>query len=785
MDLPPEAVTPQSERSRSAATIPVAGTCSGDGTQAMPSAWQRLCVCASNPPTGQTSEPEPKLEPEMEPELEPDPEVEPELRHPEQTSSLTLRALASSDDLPKGLDREDIAALRSFVLSCQAAMSSASDMIDKLQGRAQSSSSGSLRSTSSRKGFLQSVHDQIGMPSANKDTRATVVHELRGLITPGSPQAALGDGVWAGLTGEGLNREYDSTRIRNAIIPWLLGERREGVHQGNHTLDAGGDAHTVYAGIAHGTEAAGWMGKQTESLIENGWPEFDAQMYSILGWIPLRRAIANGLRTRDSGLVGSTYALCEALYRVARQQATGPAPPRLYRHLSGRFSLAEDDERWLTIETPDLAGFRGFTSPALTRATCDPRCFHADGFAQYMHTSKENEPQDSDVVCFESIATMDGDDMHAAIMTEKTQEFGVFPPNTLFRLKSVEEDGFIAPGGQRVRQRLLVVTATYRPPRAQQSEDGKQNGSKLCGTVVTLSYADRGAYVTGLDDILARPVLNMSNELGERTMEWTDFRGQTYSLKSEWAYVNERVPSSAEGDHSGRDDGNVGKSPDDFLREVNGFIQARREDGFGLNLSIEHAMLTLDEVLSVRVYSGPTYQPINGFLRQIGRLTGIHREAMARNPVLTFTATIGHLCSAIRKLAAVATPDEVSAPLFRGVRGELPRSFWLPDDKGMVCATDCAFMSTSRSRTVPIEFMSGNENVLWELAPKAESDAGFHYGADISLLSQFSGEEEVLFPPCTMMVLLPGVGEAQGAPSERNEDGTKAFVSVKVQPYFV
>ena len=111
----------------------------------------------------------------------------------------------------------------------------------------------------------------------------------------------------------------------------------------------------------------------------------------------------------------------------------------------------------------------------------------------------------------------------------------------------------------------------------------------------------------------------------------------------------------------------------------------------------------------------------------------------------------------------------------------------------MICATDCAFMSTSRIRTVPIEFMSGNENVLWELAPKAESDAGFHYGADISLLSQFSEEEEVLFPPCTMMVLLPGpgVGEAQGgldgalSPSKHNEDGTKSFVNVKVQPYFV
>ena len=49
-----------------------------------------------------------------------------------------------------------------------------------------------------------------------------------------------------------------------------------------------------------------------------------------------------------------------------------------------------------------------------------------------------------------------------------------------------------------------------------------------------------------------------------------------------------------------------------------------------------NAYLTLEEVLAVRLYSGPSYQPINRFLRQIGHLTGEHRRALARH---VFAAT--------------------------------------------------------------------------------------------------------------------------------------------------
>jgi len=61
-------------------------------------------------------------------------------------------------------------------------------------------------------------------------------------------------------------------------------------------------------------------------------------------------------------------------------------------------------------------------------------------------------------------------------------------------------------------------------------------------------------------------------------------------------------------------------------------------------------------------------------------------------------------------------------------------------------------------------------NVLWSLRPSRETDTGFHHGADISLLSQFAGENEVLFPPCTMLQVIEAAdSEAQDSEAQDSE----------------
>lgn len=275
-------------------------------------------------------------------------------------------------------------------------------------------------------------------------------------------------------------------------------------------------------------------------------------------------------------------------------------------------------------------------------------------------------------------------------------------------------------------------------------------------------------------------VLSMGHEFN-RDICWRDHKGVEYSLRKEWAYVNGPAVTLSSCTPGTRDDGNAGKTPQIFCQEINDWITLKRE-GFGLaKLPETFAFLSLEEVLSIRLYSGPAYQPINDFLRQIARVSGSHRLALIQDLNHTYAATVGHLVSAIRKLAAVASPAEASRTLYRGVRGELPRGFWLKDSAGMVCATDTAFMSTSRNRTTPIHYMAKGMNVLWELESRPESDAAYHCGADISLLSQFRQEEEVLFPPCCLLV----VKDPPSATPLAQQDGGKTFVAMKVQPSFV
>jgi len=227
-----------------------------------------------------------------------------------------------------------------------------------------------------------------------------------------------------------------------------------------------------------------------------------------------------------------------------------------------------------------------------------------------------------------------------------------------------------------------------------------------------------------------------------------------YNLREEWGYVNGPA-RRREGCTPGiRDDRNEGKTLEAFCSEVNEHIRARRNEGHGLYLLEEDAFLTKDEVRAVRLYSGPAYQPVNTFLREVSQLQkSTYKYAVARNPELTFCATVQHIISAIRKLSATVKPDEAREPLWRGVRGELPGGFWVQDKMGMVCAVESGFMSTSKNMTAPLKYMEKGANVLWNLKPGPETDDGYHCGADIAMLSQFGAEAEVLFPPCTLLVV--------------------------------
>ena len=179
-----------------------------------------------------------------------------------------------------------------------------------------------------------------------------------------------------------------------------------------------------------------------------------------------------------------------------------------------------------------------------------------------------------------------------------------------------------------------------------------------------------------------------------------------------------------------------------------------------LSLSVS---LSLSLSLCVSLHTactGPGYQPLNNFLREISRAGDEWRKKHSQNRGLTYSSTVLHITNGLRKLVRFNTfggsdgsdGSDGSENVFRAVRGELPKAFWLLDDHGMVTATDMALMSTSSDDNVCKHFMDVKQlNLLWEIKCSAESSTGFHSGADVSAVSQYAGEKEKLFPPLTML----------------------------------
>ena len=374
-------------------------------------------------------------------------------------------------------------------------------------------------------------------------------------------------------------------------------------------------------------------------------------------------------------------------------------------------SLRHVRSRWASIGYGDQYGFRGLTSLSATEVNCGKGNFgfagadrelkqtdfgFGSGFAQAVTDAKGTRyvVQNSPVVEFIS-KVADSDGMHAPIFLGAGKRDGlpsvaVYPPNTLFRLREViersftiDENGAVCPSGTpnslEIKQPLYRVTATFisttaiRSPGNDGGRDQVVTESKTVSQPTMLQYSDRTAFIDGLNSLLLSPSLTMEQEFS-REMSWTDRRGGVeHTLVGEWKYVNGEATRTLIAGIGERDVTHEGWLPVDFLRNANELIQKRREEDKSLKdrLPESHAYLSLDEVLAIRLYSGPAFAPINIFLRQLGKLSGIFKTELARHAGITFIHTTKHIMAGIRKLSAIMMDDEMEGFLYRGVRGQV------------------------------------------------------------------------------------------------------------------
>jgi len=296
-------------------------------------------------------------------------------------------------------------------------------------------------------------------------------------------------------------------------------------------------------------------------------------------------------------------------------------------------------------------------------------------------------------------------------------------------------------------------------------------------------------YVRGVAEIVFARPLTMAEEWA-RDHRWTNYKGKPYSGQQEWDYVwNQPAVENAK---NGRDKGHGGWLLADF-RQL--YVEQVAAVGGG-----EELVPTLEEVAAARLYTGPAYVKLNGFMRLVGGVEERHwRARLAQLRGFTYSSTVHHLMNAIRKLTQIAALEQqqqaemvlsggggggssalpAAVTLYRGVRGVLPDSFFEPDVQGFVTAVDYGFTSTSAVRAVPIGFMSPDEfNVLWVMhcSSGADSAGQLRNGAELQPLSQFPGEAETLLPPLCMLQVLREGGEEDTTGAFRWEEREEVFI---------
>ena len=104
-----------------------------------------------------------------------------------------------------------------------------------------------------------------------------------------------------------------------------------------------------------------------------------------------------------------------------------------------------------------------------------------------------------------------------------------------------------------------------------------------------------------------------------------------------------------------------------------------------------------------------------------------------------YTNTMHAISAGIGKLSRVTKCDRV----YRAPGGVLPKYFWDDDEFGVKGGIEMGFMSTSRSKHAAMDYAKfSGVKLIFEINQGMVSR-----GADVSWLSMYPKEDEVLFPP--------------------------------------
>ena len=167
---------------------------------------------------------------------------------------------------------------------------------------------------------------------------------------------------------------------------------------------------------------------------------------------------------------------------------------------------------------------------------------------------------------------------------------------------------------------------------------------------------------------------------------------------------------------------------------------------------VSEAMLCFEEVLALRLYSGPMFMKYNTILREFPV------DLLKQFKGNRYTTTIHLILSAILKLSRVQ-PIPKERLVYRGLGGRrLPKEFYVRDKTLSKGGVEAAFMSTTTDQATAVRYSNFGDKglgIIFEIELGKMST-----GADISIFSQYPKENEILFTPLTHLEI---VGQPQTA----------------------
>jgi hypothetical protein len=345
-----------------------------------------------------------------------------------------------------------------------------------------------------------------------------------------------------------------------------------------------------------------------------------------------------------------------------------------------------------------------------------------------------------------------------------------------------------------------------------------------------LAYSDMNTFFGGLEAIVGAPLPYVRKAMAAEHTEQPDSRleftaenkGTTTTSATEWAFVAE--PESRPHDKWPVEAKYV-HEPQKRRRAPMPIAELERhvEEQSARLLEQREPALTLEEAFGARLYSGPLYYKYNAVLRGLSaarldspvldlrckmvRLccsdedAASHAKAadeakakrLAEEPLFgnrkptaadekalreythgayeaveqrinKYTTTLHAINSAIVKLSKLTKASTV----YRGVHDVvLPDQFWTPNKYGVRGGIDSGFLSTTLVRKEAMENAADGKTapLLFEI-----QQGMIDRGADISFLSQYRFEEEILFNPLTGL-------EVRGEP---RVEGKVLIVEVKL-----